>query len=162
MSGVALHTIATAATTLIANIVESGERRSDAARSSIESQLMCLKQFIRALGQLEKSYCVTRRVRKIIQLVIRLSNLDLEQQPALPFVPPASMPSIPEMEMQQKSGVMQMLPPHSGANDVLGAPLMEMWDCPNDTSSFMMEDFLFPTMTQYDFLPLYESCYGTV
>lgn len=72
MSGVALHTIATAATTLIADCVEN---RSN---SGID-QLAGVRQCIRALSQLEKSYLVTRRVRKIIQIVMRLLDLDLKQ-----------------------------------------------------------------------------------
>lgn len=75
MSGVALHTIATAATTLIADSVENGS-------DSGVDQLAGLRQCIRALSQLEKSYLVTRRVRKIIQIVMRLLDLDLKQSSA--------------------------------------------------------------------------------
>jgi hypothetical protein len=156
MSGVALHTIATAATTLIANIVESRAGESGVAGSTTESQVICLKQCMRALGQLETSYVVTRRVRKIIQLVIRLVNLDLGQQAALPFVPQG----FPEMEMQHKMDPVPMDPTHCSPTDDQAGLLMGVWDCNEATSPFMVEDFLFPTTTQFDFLPFYESCYG--
>jgi hypothetical protein len=160
MSGVALHTIATAATTLIANIVESRAGESGAAGSIAESQVICLKQCMGALGQLETSYFVTRRVRKIIQLVIRLVNLDLGQQPALPFAPQAPIAPVPEMEMLHKTELIVMEPPYCSPCDNQSALPMEMWDCPEVTSPFMVEDILFPTISQFNFLPFYESCYG--
>lgn len=70
MSGVALHTISTAATTLIAEIAE---RKGSEDTSQLFS---CLRRCIRSLAELEKSYRVARRVRKISQLVMRLCNLD--------------------------------------------------------------------------------------
>jgi hypothetical protein len=167
MSGVALHTIAMAATTLIANIVESRGSGSGVPRSPIQNQILSLKQCMHALGQLEKSYCVTRRVRKIIQLVIRLLNLNLDQQLALPYVPPPSMPHAaqPEIGMlhQQQSRPMQLTPSHHPCtSNNFGTLPMELWDCPESTSPFMVEDFLFPTMAQSDFLPFHEACYGRV
>lgn len=162
MSGVALHTIATAATTLIANIVERrGSGISDGVKP-MESQLLCLKQCMRALGQLEKSYFVTRRVRKIIQLVIRLLNLDMGQKLTLPFVSPPSMPSVPEIGMQREMEPVPIVPPSAGTSDDASSLAMEMWDCPESTSPFMVEDFLFPAPTQFDFLSSYEPCYGKI
>jgi hypothetical protein len=166
MSGVALHTIAMAATTLIANIVESRGSGSGVPRSPIQNQILSLKQCMHALGQLEKSYFVTRRVRKIIQLVIRLLNLNLDQQLPLPYVAPPSMPHAtqPEIGMQeQQSGPMHIMPfHHPRTSNDLGSSPMELWDCHESTSPFMVEDFLFPTMAQSDFLPFHEACYGRV
>ncbi|KAL2204800.1 hypothetical protein CC79DRAFT_1370615 [Sarocladium strictum] len=70
MSWIALHIIATASTTLIANIAE---RRSGATQ---EPQLEALRKCLDSLSELEKSHTVTRRVRKVIQQAIRLLNLD--------------------------------------------------------------------------------------
>lgn len=70
MSWIALHIIATASTTLIANIAE---RRSG---SQQEPQLEALRKCLDSLSELEKSHTVTRRVRKVIQQAIRLLNLD--------------------------------------------------------------------------------------
>jgi hypothetical protein len=162
MSGVALHTIATAATTLIANIVESRGSGGCASAKTMESQLMYLKQCMRTLGQLEKSYFVTSRVRKIIQLVIRLLNLDLGQQQLVPPVvsPPAIHP-VPGLEIPHETETMQMPPQQTGAGDDPGILPLELEDYPEWTSPFRVEDFLFQTTTtQFDFLPFYESCYG--
>lgn len=76
MSWIALHIIATASTTLIANVAE----RKNAA--DLERQLNCLRKCLDALSELEKSHVVTRRVRKVIQHAIRLLNLDATINPA--------------------------------------------------------------------------------
>lgn len=70
MSWVSLHIVATAATTLIANIAE---RRSGA---DVAQQLDSLRKCLGTLNELEKSHVVTRRVRKVIQSAIRLLNID--------------------------------------------------------------------------------------
>ena len=70
MSWVALHIIATAATTLIAAAVE-GREMSDPVQL-----LTCLKMCLGSLGELEKSHVVTRRVKKVIQHAMRLLHLD--------------------------------------------------------------------------------------
>lgn len=148
MSGVALHTIAMAATTLVANIVESSG--SGTSGSPIRNQILSLKQCMRALSQLETSYCVTRRVRKLIQLVIRLLNLNLDQELALSYVLPPSIPqgTQPEIGMLQQTALSH---DPCTSND-LGNARMESWNCPELTSPFMVEDFLFPTTAQSDFL----------
>jgi len=71
MSWIALHIVATAATTLIANVAE---RRS--FNLSMDHQLDSLRKCLGTLNELEKSHVVTRRVRKVIQQAIRLLNLD--------------------------------------------------------------------------------------
>ncbi|KIW88706.1 uncharacterized protein Z519_10752 [Cladophialophora bantiana CBS 173.52] len=71
LSGVALHVIATASTILIADIAE---RRS----ADVAFQFSALKTCVRTLGELEKTYIVARRVRRIIQLVMRLCHFESE------------------------------------------------------------------------------------
>jgi hypothetical protein len=70
MSWVSLHIIATASTTLVANVAE---RKGN---PDSKSQLSCLQTCMRSLNELEKSHVVTRRVRKVIQHAIRLLDLD--------------------------------------------------------------------------------------
>lgn len=70
MSWVALHMIGTAATTLIAAVVE-GRDGTDPVQL-----LACLKTCLGSLGELEKSHVVTRRVKKVIQHAMRLLHLD--------------------------------------------------------------------------------------
>ncbi|KIW78191.1 hypothetical protein Z517_08024 [Fonsecaea pedrosoi CBS 271.37] len=72
LSGVALHVIATASTILIADIAEK-RSAADAA-----FQFSALKTCVRTLGELEKTYIVARRVRRIIQLVMRLCHFESE------------------------------------------------------------------------------------
>ena len=74
MSWVALHIIATAATTLIAAAVECSDGNDPT------HLLACLKTCLGSLGELEKSHVVTRRVKKVIQHAMRLLHLD--EQPA--------------------------------------------------------------------------------
>ncbi|ROT40439.1 hypothetical protein SODALDRAFT_376222 [Sodiomyces alkalinus F11] len=77
MSWIALHIVATAATTLIANIAERGGEPGDfALGGGPDTQLESLRKCLGALSELEKSHVVTRRVRKVIQHAIRLLNLD--------------------------------------------------------------------------------------
>ncbi|OAP57499.1 hypothetical protein AYL99_08237 [Fonsecaea erecta] len=71
MSGVALHVIATASTILIADIAE---RRS----ADVACQFSALKACVRTLSELEKTYIVARRVRRIVQLVMRLCHFESE------------------------------------------------------------------------------------
>ncbi|CAK7228658.1 hypothetical protein SEUCBS140593_006988 [Sporothrix eucalyptigena] len=73
MSWVSLHIVATAATTLIANIAE---RRPGADMAVVAPQLDSLRRCLGTLSELEKSHVVTRRVRKVIQSAIRLLNID--------------------------------------------------------------------------------------
>jgi hypothetical protein len=71
LSGVSVHIIAAASTILIADIAE--KRSPD-----LPSQYLALKTCVRTLSELEKTYIVARRVRRIIQLVMRLCHLDVE------------------------------------------------------------------------------------
>ena len=76
MSGVALHPISTAATILISEIVDCKGLPATAANSALTSRhIRCLKRCIKSLSEMDKSYPVARRVRKIIQLIMRLSNV---------------------------------------------------------------------------------------
>lgn len=70
LSWIALHIVATASTTLIANIAEHS------SHSNEELQLSCLQTCIRALNELEKSHLPTKRARKVIQHAMRLLDLD--------------------------------------------------------------------------------------
>ena len=70
MSGIGLHMIATAATILIANIAE--KRSSDTSR-----RISALQTCIRGLCELEKTYIVARRVRRIIRLILCLCHVDI-------------------------------------------------------------------------------------
>lgn len=71
LSGVALHSISLAATTLVASIAEKKS-------VDVSSQMHSLKACVRALGELETTYLVARRVRKIIQLIIRVCHLETD------------------------------------------------------------------------------------
>lgn len=77
MSGVGLHPISTAATILIAEIVDRKGTSSTASRygSTTEEHFRCLRRCIKSLSELEKTYLVARRVRKIVRMVMRLCNL---------------------------------------------------------------------------------------
>jgi len=162
MSGVALHAIATATTTLIAHIAESRGKGDCIDESLIVNQLGYLKQCMRALGQLEKSYHVTRRVRKIIQLVMQVSNLDLDQLPSDSFITPLSGPSSSAGELQMNRRPLQMFLSDSAINEAADDLLMESWDSLELTGPFATQNFTFPSITQYDFMHLYEPCYGGV
>jgi len=160
MSGVALHAIATAATTLIANIAETREKEDNEYGSLIASQLRYLKQCMRALGQLEKSYHVTRRVRKIIQLVIRLSNLDLDQQVSEAYITPVVGSAASLAEDQTIPGLMHKTPSDPGTSHTPGDLIIELWDHPDLMGSFNIESLSFPTLTHYDIIPVNEHFHG--
>lgn len=74
MSGIGLHMIATAATILIANIAEKGSK--DTSR-----QMHALQTCIRGLCDLEKTYHVARRVRRVIRLILGLCHVDISCAP---------------------------------------------------------------------------------
>jgi hypothetical protein len=71
MSGVSLHIIATASTILIADI---SEKRS----IDVSCQKQALKTCMKSLSELEKTYIVARRVRRIVRLLVGLCHIDLE------------------------------------------------------------------------------------
>lgn len=71
--------IATAATTLIANLSEHGTDPGS------NRQLSCLQVCIRALNDLEKSHLPTRRVRRVIQQAMRILGLNEKVDGALPL-----------------------------------------------------------------------------
>ena len=77
MSGVALHPISTAATVLIAEIVDRKKMSSTALKygSTTQQHFRCLQRCIVTLAELEKTYLVAKRVRKIIRMLMRLCNL---------------------------------------------------------------------------------------
>lgn len=151
MSGVALHTIATAATTLIAEIVE-GEA------DTIATYLSCLKECIRSLTQLEKSYQVTKRVRKIIQIIMRLLNLDVQCAP-LQIISPA-------LPQQQLSAIRSYSPVSASTRPSKsisreGTSLQDLGVL-SETGQFMIEDFMFPASAQstQSFLSSFEPVLG--
>ena len=82
LSGVALHIISTAATILIAEIADrKGIATTEASETkTIQQYFWCLKRCTTSLSELEKSYLVARRVRKIVQLIMKLCNLGESQQ----------------------------------------------------------------------------------
>lgn len=71
LSGGGLHVIATASTILIAGIAE--KRSAD-----IGEQVSALATCVQSLSEMEKTYRVARRVRRIIRLVMGLCQLDVE------------------------------------------------------------------------------------
>lgn len=76
MSGVALHPTSTAATVLTSEIVDrKGLSGTESDPVLTAQHIRCLKRCIKALSEMEESYPVSRRVRKIIQLIMRLSNV---------------------------------------------------------------------------------------
>jgi hypothetical protein len=77
MSGVGLHPISTAATVLIAEIVDGKKMSSTALKygSTTQQHFRCLKRCILTLAELEKTYLVAKRVRKIVRMLMRLCNL---------------------------------------------------------------------------------------
>jgi hypothetical protein len=84
MSGVGLHPISTAATVLIAEIVDRKKMSSTVMKygSTTQQHFRCLKRCILTLAELEKTYLVAKRVRKIIRMLMRLCNLGDGQQPS--------------------------------------------------------------------------------
>ena len=82
MSGVGLHPISTSATILIAEIVDRKGTNSTTPKygSTTQEHWRCLKRCIKSLSELEKTYLVARRVRRIVRMVMRLCNLGDGQQ----------------------------------------------------------------------------------
>ena len=80
MSWIALHIIATAATTLIASL--SGSSATSAKSTAVIRELTCLQTCIKALGELELSHLATRRVRRVIQQAMRILDLDVKVRDA--------------------------------------------------------------------------------
>ncbi|PGH04288.1 hypothetical protein AJ79_07135 [Helicocarpus griseus UAMH5409] len=70
LSGIALHIIETAATTFISDI---SERRK---ATDVSSEYMHLAVCVQTLLELEQTYLVAQKVRKILKKLINLCNLD--------------------------------------------------------------------------------------
>jgi hypothetical protein len=85
LSGVGLHIIATASTILIADI---SEKRSN----DIAAEIVALNTCVLALTEMEKTYTVARRVRRIIRLVMGLCHLEVDSIDALPEQDKEQMP----------------------------------------------------------------------
>ena len=87
LSGVALHPISTAATVLLAEIADSRRSKKGEGDVSIPKYLQYLQRCVKTLSELEKSYLVAKRVRKILQVLLRLCTRDwceiqqLQEQP---------------------------------------------------------------------------------
>jgi hypothetical protein len=108
MSGVGLHPISTAATVLIAEIVDRKKMSSTALRygSTTQQHFRCLKRCIITLAELEKTYLVAKRVRKIIRMLMRLCNLGDGQQQShsresRPNAPSNARSAVPVTAMQE-------------------------------------------------------------
>ena len=71
MSGIGLHMIATATTILIASIAEKQS-------ANTSRQMHVLQVCIQGMCELEKTYFVARRVRRIIRLILGLCHIDIE------------------------------------------------------------------------------------
>ncbi|KAF2801806.1 uncharacterized protein BDZ99DRAFT_213426 [Mytilinidion resinicola] len=138
MSWVALHIIATASTTLVANIAER--------KGSIgfKSQLSCLQTCMRSLNELEKSHVVTRRVRKVIQHAIRLLDLDStidSMSASLPYEGSSSQlaglsaPLVtPSQDLAFASARLEAIPEVFQFNDLL--PVWSQFDMLNSFESY--------------------------
>ena len=120
MSGVALHTISNASTILIAEIADRrGSTSSAEELAEIQQHFTCLKRCIKSLSELEKSYLVARRVRKIIQLIMKLCNLG-ESQYLHPQQPAGSKPAtraVPDEEQQPQQQQLPAQPPQRAHQD---------------------------------------------
>ncbi|KAM5495618.1 hypothetical protein McanMca71_006662 [Microsporum canis] len=69
LSGISLHVISTVSTTLIADITE---RR----HANVSQEFRCLIICVRTLLELEQTYLVALQVRKVLEVVIRICNLE--------------------------------------------------------------------------------------
>ncbi|OQV03151.1 Fungal specific transcription factor domain-containing protein [Cladophialophora immunda] len=140
LSGVALHVIATASTILIADIAE--RRSADGA-----CQFSALKTCVRTLSELEKTYIVARRVRRIIQLVMRLCHFESEyvdfQQANEVARNPANLFNMVQEEGADRASFQ---PP----NDHTGLPSLSAY------SPLCIDDFL-PISSQFDIMYSLES-----
>lgn len=158
LSGITLHIMATAATTLIADIVQQRVQPQ-------EEGIRCLRQVMKALRQLEKSYTVTRRVKKIIQLTMTFLNLDINQHSMRPesFIPHVQSAELSDQTEravivetpQQYMNELQNILPISNDSDHNAWP--NPWDVTNPDSSLPVQDFLFPTATQFEFSSQFDS-----
>jgi hypothetical protein len=105
--------MATASTILIADI---SERKS----IDVASQAMALNTCVRSLFEMEKTYTVARRVRRIIRLVMGLCHLDLDNTD-LPSAPQEKEdhilvdPAITNMEMHIQQQFNQYIEQDSGS-----------------------------------------------
>ncbi|KAK2836854.1 hypothetical protein FQN49_006657 [Arthroderma sp. PD_2] len=72
LSGISLHVISTVSTTLIADI---SERR----HTDVSQEFHCLIVCVRTLLELEQTYLVAQQVRKVLEVVIRVCNLENHQ-----------------------------------------------------------------------------------
>ncbi|EFR00993.1 hypothetical protein MGYG_03994 [Nannizzia gypsea CBS 118893] len=80
MHGISLHIISTVSTTLIADITE--RRHADVSR-----EFHCLIICVRTLLELEQTYLVALQVRKVIEVVIRICNLETHELQVASLLP---------------------------------------------------------------------------
>jgi hypothetical protein len=136
LSGVSVHIIAAASTILIADIAE--KRSTD-----ISCQRLALKTCVRTLSELEQTYIVARRVRRVIQLVMRLCHLDIEHVEFQQELNASSNESKnlinPESDSFASGNVFQL--------DNYGLELMEM----SGFSPVCIDEFL-PVSSQFDIM----------
>lgn len=114
LSGVALHTISTAATILLAELADrEGTASSKIDSCQVRQQFAYLKQFIKSLSELEQTYFVARRVRKIIQLIMKLCNLTESQ-----FAQPRTFPKKKDILSPDKQQAPALREPDHGTESV--------------------------------------------
>lgn len=189
MSGVALHPMSTAATILIAEIVDRKGSNNTSPRygSTTKEHFRCLRRCVRALSELEKTYLVARRVRKIIRMIMRLCNLgDGQQYPgSRPGETAQPTPPPPAHNMQQTNyhrenhdqyehlSAMDTPPTthHSHpAYDLnfltmldqhsTSMPSLPAWDTSWPAQDLFTIDETLPTTSQMDILCSFESFFG--
>ena len=145
MSWIALHMIATAATTLVANLSDHS------ADANVTRQLSSLQVCIKALTDLEKSHLPTRRVRKVIQHAMRILDLSEKVENALP---------LDHDDEEQSSGILPLsdTPLEADSFYGVGNTAMLMTDLSMDfsTSLFSYNEFL-PEGSQTSMLQSFET-----
>ncbi|KAF7562913.1 hypothetical protein G7046_g1230 [Stylonectria norvegica] len=144
MSWIVLHMIATASTTLIANLSENG------AGSGVARQLSCLQTCIRALTELEKSHIPTRRVRKVIQQAMRILCLDTKVNNAAPL--DCGSQSLTEEADFANSHLATIPADGTGNGAMLMADFAIDW-----SEAFLSIDEFLPPGSQIDMLQSFES-----
>jgi hypothetical protein len=152
LSGVSLHAIATAATTLVADVAER-KRNPESISLEMESLRIC----VRTLGELETTYFVARRVRKIIQLIIRVCHLESEYlaNHQVVVVTPAPCAQLVDtvgehLTEDDNSDHQQSTETNSDMNPFLEAAI------PSGYSPFAFDEFL-PTSSYFDIFHTFDT-----
>lgn len=183
MSGVALHPISTAATILISEIIDyKSQPSSDKNSAMVVQYRRCLKQCVKSLSEMDKSYPVAKRVRKIIQLIMRLSNVgerslsQCDDQQVLTMTTTGILPPFTSLSASDSSVTGSLAAQHSvhqahNHNTAQHSPgsLPEydtiLPDLPSPQTGWSPQDFLFPEdglpmTSQMDILYSFGSFFG--